>query len=174
MDLLVYSSTMHVSKSSCVHVSSNWYTCNYITWHSQAHSIFMWSMPEGLQSDQKTSTLTHIIIQYIIFAGEQNLPSPCSQLSFIIQKHFVESIPMWYRGHVLSNLAAIYCFLPQHQCRICWDVVCDACSKHKIPISDPSSKPERVCDECFNKLSATNVKWKWKLAFIRRRKTIVM
>ena len=48
------------------------------------------------------------------------------------------------------------CFLPQHHCHICWGVVCDACSKHKIPISDPSSKPERVCDVCFNKLSTLN------------------
>jgi hypothetical protein len=32
--------------------------------------------------------------------------------------------------------------------------VCDNCSKHKFPISDPSSKPERVCDRCFDDLRA--------------------
>ena len=30
--------------------------------------------------------------------------------------------------------------------------VCDNCSKHKLPIFDPVSKPERVCNLCFDVL----------------------
>ena len=36
----------------------------------------------------------------------------------------------------------------------CLAQVCDDCSKKKLPISDPSSKPERVCTFCFEVISA--------------------
>ncbi|RWS15865.1 Pleckstrin domain-containing family F member 2-like protein [Dinothrombium tinctorium] len=41
----------------------------------------------------------------------------------------------------------------RHHCRSCGAVICGACSKHKFLIPTQSSKPVRVCDTCFDKLS---------------------
>jgi len=41
----------------------------------------------------------------------------------------------------------------RHHCRKCGQVVCGSCSSHKSLLPHMSSKPLRVCDECYRALS---------------------
>ena len=43
----------------------------------------------------------------------------------------------------------------QHHCRKCGSVVCGSCSTQRFLLPQISSKPLRVCDRCYDKLSAT-------------------
>ena len=58
-----------------------------------------------------------------------------------------------YINIIFRSVTCMYSCL-QHKCRRCLAPVCDNCSKKKLPISDPSSKPERVCTVCFEVISA--------------------
>ena len=91
----------------------------------------------------------------------------------IFTLHVVVSRVDLYRRNNVATYDQRYhqdaCFLPQHQCRTCYGVVCAACSKHKVPISDPSSKPERVCDGCFDIISTRES----ELIFIGRTQAIL-
>lgn len=40
----------------------------------------------------------------------------------------------------------------QHHCRKCGQLVCGACSKNNYLLINISSKPVRVCDQCFDEL----------------------
>ena len=44
--------------------------------------------------------------------------------------------------------------LTQHHCRKCGGVVCGNCSTKKFLLPAQSSKPLRVCDNCYNVLSS--------------------
>lgn len=48
-------------------------------------------------------------------------------------------------------------FLIQHHCRKCGGVVCSNCSTKKFLLPSQSSKPLRVCDNCYNVLSSGKV-----------------
>ncbi|CAD6193585.1 unnamed protein product [Caenorhabditis auriculariae] len=43
----------------------------------------------------------------------------------------------------------------RHHCRSCGHVVCAACSSHTFRLDNVHKKPVRVCDACFNRLSAS-------------------
>ena len=45
----------------------------------------------------------------------------------------------------------------QHHCRKCGIVVCGSCSNHKSLLPHMSSKPLRVCDECYRSLNTKSV-----------------
>ena len=45
-----------------------------------------------------------------------------------------------------------------YKCQRCLVRVCDSCSKRRVPIPDETSKPERVCDRCFDDLTAQRKK----------------
>lgn len=43
----------------------------------------------------------------------------------------------------------------KHNCRSCGGLVCDPCSKNRIPLSDLGINiPSRVCDRCYHDMGA--------------------
>ena len=53
----------------------------------------------------------------------------------------------------MSSLTLVVVFI-QHHCRKCGGVVCSNCSTKKFLLPSQSSKPLRVCDNCYNVLSS--------------------
>lgn len=59
---------------------------------------------------------------------------------------------------IILNLLLLLSMFPglsvfQHHCRKCGSVVCGACSAKKFMLPSQSSKPLRVCDNCYNDLA---------------------
>lgn len=50
------------------------------------------------------------------------------------------------------NIVFFFCWF-QHHCRNCGTVVCGPCSSKRFLLPNQSSKPLRVCLNCYDKLS---------------------
>ena len=45
----------------------------------------------------------------------------------------------------------------RHHCRVCYRLVCGACSPHNVQLSSGEGKIHRACNECFVRLNSTSV-----------------
>lgn len=80
----------------------------------------------------------------------------------VVHRNSPPTIVNTYEKNKRSSDRNSHLHLFQH-CRNCGFIVCEGCSKKRFLLSHLDSKPVRICDSCFTKLSAaTSPKGKYQ------------
>lgn len=85
--------------------------------------------------------------------SEANVCMHCKRTQFTVINRRVSAVNFFF--------FYVYCFIFiyfQHHCRNCGTVVCGPCSSKRFILPNQSSKPLRVCLNCFDKLSRAKAK----------------
>lgn len=95
------------------------------------------------------------------FINESACGAAYNNFSFI-SNHMVFFYPIHFflssfHYQLLQTFNFYFLSLTQHHCRKCGGVVCGNCSTKKFLLPAQSSKPLRVCDNCYNVLSSGKI-----------------